>query len=33
MEFCDQGDLFQKIQKHQKDQTYFKEDEVWKIFI
>jgi serine/threonine protein kinase len=33
MEYADYGDLFQKITKHQKDQTYFKEDEVWSIFI
>ena len=33
MEYADYGDLFQKITKHQKDQTYFKEEEVWSIFI
>lgn len=33
MEYADHGDLFQKITKHQKEQTYFKEDEVWRIFI
>lgn len=33
MEYADYGDLFQKITKHQKEQTYFKEDEVWSIFI
>ena len=33
MEYADSGDLFQKITKHQKDQTYFKEEEVWRIFI
>jgi len=33
MEFADNGDLFQKITKHQKEQTYIKEEEVWRIFI
>lgn len=33
MEYADYGDLFQKITRHQKEQTYFKEDEVWSIFI
>ena len=33
MEYADNGDLFQKISKHQKEQTYFKEDDVWRIFI
>ena len=33
MEYADNGDLFQKITKHQKDQTYFKEDDIWRIFI
>lgn len=33
MEYADHGDLFQKITKHQKEQTYLKEDEIWRIFI
>jgi NIMA (never in mitosis gene a)-related kinase len=33
MEFANNGDLFQKITKHQKDQTYMKEEEIWRIFI
>jgi len=33
MEYCDNGDLFQKITKHQKDQQYIKEEEIWRIFI
>ena len=33
MEYADAGDLYQKITKHQKDQTYLKEDEIWRIFI
>ena len=33
MEYADYGDLFQKITRHQKEQSYFKEDEVWSIFI
>jgi hypothetical protein len=33
MEYADYGDLFQKITRHQKEQTYIKEEEVWRIFI
>jgi len=33
MEYANNGDLFQKITKHQKDQTYMKEEEIWRIFI
>jgi hypothetical protein len=33
MEYADHGDLFQKITRHQKEQTYIKEEEVWRIFI
>lgn len=33
MEYADHGDLFQKIQRHQKEQTYIREDEIWKFFI
>jgi NIMA (never in mitosis gene a)-related kinase len=33
MEFCDSGDLFQLITKHQKDQTYINEDIIWRVFI
>jgi NIMA (never in mitosis gene a)-related kinase 1/4/5 len=33
MEYADHGDLYQKITRHQKEQVYFKEEEVWRIFI
>ena len=33
MEFSDNGDLFQKITVHQKNQQYIQEDEIWRIFI
>lgn len=33
MEYCNNGDLFQKITTHQKSKTYIKEEEIWKIFI
>jgi len=33
MEYCDNGDLFQKIQDHQKNGTLFKENEIWNIYI
>lgn len=33
MEFADNGDLFQKICEHQKNNTTFTEAEVWSIFI
>lgn len=33
MEYANNGDLFQKITRHQKEQTYFKEEEIWRIFI
>jgi len=33
MEFADNGDLFQKICEHQKNNTHFSEDEIWSIFI
>jgi NIMA (never in mitosis gene a)-related kinase 1/4/5 len=33
MEYCDNGDLFQKITKAQKDQMWIKEEEIWRIFI
>lgn len=33
MEYADNGDLFQKIQDHQKFKTQFSEQEIWKIFI
>ena len=33
MEYCDYGDLFQKITRHQKDQSWLKEEEIWRIFI
>ena len=33
MEYSDNGDLFQKITTHQKQQQYIAEDLIWKIFI
>ena len=33
MEYADDGDLFQKIVNHQKNSTWFKEEDIWKIFI
>ena len=33
MEYADHGDLYQKITKHQKEQAYLQEEEVWRIFI
>ena len=33
MEYANNGDLFQKIQHHQKEQYNFQEIEIWKIFI
>lgn len=33
MEYANNGDLFQKITQHQKDGTYIKEEEVWRMFI
>jgi NIMA (never in mitosis gene a)-related kinase len=33
MEFADNGDLFQKITAHQKNSTWFNENEIWHIFI
>jgi len=33
LEYCDNGDLFQKITKAQKDQQWIPEEEIWKIFI
>jgi len=33
MEFADDGDLYQKILKHQKAKTHFEEGEVWRVFI
>ena len=33
MEFADNGDLFQKICEHQKNNTCFSETEIWSIFI
>ena len=33
MEFCDNGDLYQKIVKHIKKKKLFKESEIWNIFI
>jgi len=33
MEFADNGDLFQKITEHQKNNTQFTEEEIWQIFI
>lgn len=33
MEFCDNGDLFEKICVHQKRNTLFKEEEIWSVII
>lgn len=33
MEYADSGDLFQQICDHQKNNTLFKEDDIWKMFI
>ena len=33
MEYCDNGDLFQKISRHQKDSTSLLEEDIWRIFI
>ena len=33
MEYADNGDLFLQICDHQKNNTFFKEDDIWKIFI
>ena len=33
MEYADDGDLFQKITKHQAEKSYIKEEEIWRIFI
>lgn len=33
MEYANNGDLFQRITKHQKEQTYIKEEDIWRIFI
>lgn len=33
MEFADYGDLFQKINKHKKHRTVFKEGEIWSLLI
>lgn len=33
MDFCDGGDLFQRICSLTKAESYFKEDEIWKILI
>jgi len=33
MEFCDDGDLYQKIQQHQKLSTYLEEKDIWRFFI
>lgn len=33
MEYADDGDMFQKIVKHQKDETSFDEQFIWKTFI
>lgn len=33
MEFSDDGDLYQKILKHQKEDTQFSEDDIWRVLI
>merc|ERR550514_1747928 len=32
-EYADGGDLFQKITRHQKMRTHFREDEVWRVLV
>lgn len=31
MEFCDDGDLFQKITHHQQNKSKFEEEHIWKV--
>ena len=33
MEYCDYGDLYQKIVKNSKDQATFSENDIWKMLI
>ena len=33
MEFSDDGDLYQKIVQHQKEESVFEEDSVWRTLI
>ena len=33
MEYANNGDLYQKIQNHIKDNYNFQESEIWKVFI
>ncbi len=33
MEFCDNGDLYQKIVAHIKKKKLFKEREIWNVFV
>lgn len=33
MEFCDGGDLFEKVSMHKKRTTIFSEEEIWTTFI
>jgi NIMA (never in mitosis gene a)-related kinase 1/4/5 len=33
MEYASDGDVYQKIVAHQKNHTYFEEEDVWRIFI
>ena len=33
MDFSDDGDLYQKIVQHQKDNTNFTEEQIWKSLI
>lgn len=33
MEFCDNGDLFEKVNIHKKRSTSFSEEEIWTTFI
>ena len=33
MEFCNDGDLYQKINDHQKLKNYIDENEIWSMFI
>jgi len=33
MDFADEGDLYKKIVEHKKDEKFFKESDIWRIFI
>jgi serine/threonine protein kinase len=33
MEYCDGGDLYEKILEHKKNKTKFEEGDIWEIFV